>query len=71
MIEKLRCKLNKPNTSGMFHDSRADSKIFMQVFNLMHDKVNELIDENRHLKEKVDHHEKLNQKSFEAIYNRI
>ena len=52
-MEKLNLRLRKPSGSALFHDSRADSALFMKVFNVMHDKVNEIIDENTTLKERI------------------
>lgn len=43
-MKKLNIRLIKTNESGIFHDSRRDIKTLMNVFNKLHDKVNELID---------------------------
>lgn len=57
-MKKLNIKLRKPDSMGLFHDSRADSALFMKVFNAMHDKVNEIIDENEILKKRIEDLEK-------------
>lgn len=53
-MEKLNIRLKKTSESGIFHDSRADSRLFMMVFNKLHDKVNELIDENEKIKNELN-----------------
>jgi hypothetical protein len=50
MIQKLNTKLRNTQESGVFHDSRADSRILIEVFNILHDKINEVIDELNKLK---------------------
>ena len=52
-MKKLNLRLKQSSECGLFHDSRADSKLFMKVINEIHDKVNELIDENIKLKEEI------------------
>jgi len=52
-MDKLNLRLRKPSSTGIFHDSRADTALFMKVFNALHDKVNEMIDENTELKKRI------------------
>jgi len=53
-MDKLKLPLRRTSEPGLFHDSRADVKLLMRVVNAIHDKVNELIDENEELKEQIE-----------------
>lgn len=50
-MQKLNLKLKQSANTGIFHDSRADSKLLMKSINLIVDKLNEVIEENNKLKE--------------------
>jgi len=50
-MKKLYLKLRKTSDSGLFHDSRKDSRLLMQSINLIVEKLNEVIEENNKLKE--------------------
>lgn len=49
-MKKLNIKIQKPSTSGIFHDTRADAKIIRDVLNKMLDKIDELVEEVNKLK---------------------
>jgi hypothetical protein len=44
LIKPIRLKLRKPQSTGIFHDSRGDSAKLLEVCNILIDKVNELVD---------------------------
>jgi len=50
-MEKLKLNLRITSDKGMFHDSRADSRLLMKCVNIIVEKLNEVIDENNKLKE--------------------
>lgn len=52
-MKKLNLRLRNTNTLGVFRDSRKDIATLAKVFNAIHDKVNELIDENSALKSRI------------------
>lgn len=52
-MNKLNLPLRRTSDPGLFHDSRKDVVMLMRVVNAIHDKVNELIDENESLKQEV------------------
>lgn len=39
---------------GIFHDSRADSRLLMQCINKIVQKLNEVVDENNNLKTEIE-----------------
>lgn len=43
-IERLKIKLRKSESRGIFHDSRSDIRQIAQVVNAMIEKQNEMID---------------------------
>jgi len=53
-MDKLNLRLRNTSTVGIFHDSRSDSKLFIKVFNALHDKVNDLIQENREFRAEIN-----------------
>ncbi|MEF2965055.1 hypothetical protein V3851_04360 [Paenibacillus sp. M1] len=44
MIQKIKTRIRKSGTKGIFHDSRTDVAILSKVCNELIDKVNELVD---------------------------
>ena len=52
-MEKIDFRIIKPDTIGIFHDSRKDVRTLAKVCNHLIDKVNELIDENAKLKKQL------------------
>ena len=52
-VEKLNTKLRESSGSSLFYDSRADLRIFVRVINELHDKINNLIDENRSIRKEL------------------
>jgi len=50
-MEKLKLNLRITSDRGIFHDSRADSRLLMKCINKIVEKLNEVIDENNKLKE--------------------
>lgn len=52
-MQKLKTKLKNTSDYGLFHDSRADVRLLKNVINLLHDKINELIDELELLKQQI------------------
>ncbi|OMC99135.1 hypothetical protein MKX34_26475 [Paenibacillus sp. FSL R5-0636] len=53
MIKKIRIKIRKPQSSGIFHNSREDVAALGDVCNALIDKVNELVDKVNELENKV------------------
>ena len=51
-MEKLNIRLKRIRDSGLFHDSRGDARIPMNI-NELYDRLNELIDENELIKEEI------------------
>jgi predicted transcriptional regulator len=52
MIKKIKTKLRINQESGIFHDSRKDSRTLMKACNELIDKVNELADKINNLEKK-------------------
>jgi len=50
-MEKLKLNLRIVTDKGIFHDSRADSRLLRTCINNIVDKLNEVIEENNKLKE--------------------
>ena len=44
-IKKLNLRLKRSGGSGLFHDSRADSRLLIAVCNELADKINEIVEE--------------------------
>lgn len=53
-IERIKTKIRKTDSIGMFHDSRSDVRILAKLVNTLIDKVNELTDANNDLQDKLD-----------------
>lgn len=51
-MEKLNIRLKRTTDSGLFHDSRGDARLLMNI-NELYDKLNELIEENELIKEEI------------------
>jgi hypothetical protein len=51
-MEKINSRLKRTIGSGLFHDSRGDARIPMNI-NELYDKLNELIEENELIKEEI------------------
>lgn len=51
-MEKLKSRLKQTTDSVLFHDSRGDARIPMNI-NELYDKLNELIEENELIKEEI------------------
>lgn len=49
-IKKLNRRIRRTGSEGLFHDTRKDVRLLAQVFNELHDKVNELVEEINRLK---------------------
>jgi len=43
-MEKINRRIRRTGERGLFHDTRSDMRVIMEVYNDLHDKVNELID---------------------------
>lgn len=52
-MKKISFRLTPTEDSGLFHNSRADSRTTMKVCNLLIEKINELIEKNNELEEEV------------------
>ena len=50
ILKKLKIKLKKPSSSGVFHDTRGDVRRLAEVCNILIDKCNELVEEVNQLK---------------------
>lgn len=50
-IEKIKLRIIKPDDTGMFHDSRKDSRTLGKAINMLIDKVNELVEANNQLQQ--------------------
>lgn len=53
-MKKLDLLLKRTGEPGLLHNSRKDVVLLMEVINAIHNKVNELIDENEELKEQIE-----------------
>ena len=53
-MKKLDLNLRRTSGRGVFHDSRADSRLLMKCMNTIVEKLNEVIEENNKLKDKVE-----------------
>jgi hypothetical protein len=52
-MEKLNLKLKRTSDTGIFHDSRADSRLIIKCVNTIVSKLNEVIEENNELKKEI------------------
>lgn len=43
-MEKLNLKVKKPDTLGIFHDSRADVATILKCINRMSQKIDEIVE---------------------------
>ena len=57
MIKKIKMRLQITKESGLFHDTRRDVRILCQCINKLEDKINELIEANNELQEKLKNKE--------------
>ena len=53
-MKRLDLTLRVTSDRGMFHDSRADSRLIMKCVNTIVSKLNEVIDENNKLKQEIE-----------------
>lgn len=43
-MKKINRRIRRTGERGLFHDTRSDMRVIIEVYNDLHDKVNELID---------------------------
>lgn len=48
-IQKINKTVKKPDSIGIFHDTRKDAKVIRYVLNILINKVDELIESNNEL----------------------
>ena len=59
MVDRIKTRIKRSNSTGLFHDSREDVRWLGAVCNELIDKVNELVDKVNEL-EGEDAHEECN-----------
>lgn len=53
-MDKINKRIAKPDSIGIFHDTRKDAKVIRDVLNMLISKIDELVESNNYLQNQVE-----------------